>query len=88
MSPELETLDQLQGDDLPLRIVLRLYPDTAAFGRGVMALIVSGDVRLLTNDDVEVPFWRCRELFVDGTVMQELERMKLSITVQGARRIR
>ena len=87
MSPELETLDQLLGGDLPLGIVLRIYPDDCAFKRGVMGLITGGDVSLFTSDDVEVPSWRCRELFEDGTVMQQMERMKLRITPQGARRI-
>jgi hypothetical protein len=87
ISRELETLDQLQGDDLPLEIVLRLYPNVAAFNCGVMALIACGDVRLLTNDDVEVPFWYCRQLFEDGTMTQDWESLKLSITPQGARRI-
>ena len=87
MSPELETLDQLLGKDLSLGIVVRLYPDAAAFRRGVVGLITGGDVRLFTDDDVEVPSWRCRELFADGTVMYELESMKLRITPQGARRI-
>lgn len=87
MSPELETLDQLLGNDLPLGAILRVYPDANAFMRGVLGLITAGDVRLLTNDDVAVPSWRCRELFVDGTVMQEMENMKLRITPQGARRI-
>jgi hypothetical protein len=87
MSPELETLDQLLGNDLPLGIVLRIYPDDSAFKRGVLGLITSGDVSLFTNDDVEVPSWRLRELFEDGTVMQQMGRMKLRITPQGARRI-
>jgi hypothetical protein len=47
MTPELETLDQLQGSDLPLEIILRLFPDADAFRRGVMGLIVCGDVCLL-----------------------------------------
>ena len=87
MSPELETLDQLLGSDLPLGIVLRLYSDAAAFKRGVLGLITSGDVRLFTNDDAEVPSWRCRVIFAEGTVMEEMERMKLRITPQGVRRI-
>jgi hypothetical protein len=87
MSPELETLDQLLGSDLLLGVVLRLYPDASAFKRGVLGLITCGDVCLFTIDYIKVPSWRCSELFVDGTVMQELERMKLRITPQGARRI-
>lgn len=57
MSPGLKTLDQLQGNDLPLGIILRLYPDADTFMRGVLSLITSGDVRLLTNEHVEVPSW-------------------------------
>jgi hypothetical protein len=88
MSPELETLDQLLGSDLSLAIVLRLYSDAAAFKLGVHGLIASGDVCLLTTDGMEVSNWRCRELFIDGTVMQDLEQMRLRITPQGARRIK
>jgi len=87
MSPELETLDQLLGSDLSLSIVLRLYSDAATFKHGVHALLASGDVCLLTTDEVEVPTWRYRELFIDGTVMQQLEQMKLRITPHGALRI-
>ena len=49
MTPELETLDQLQGSDLPLEIILRLFPDAGAFRRGVMGLVACGDVCLLTQ---------------------------------------
>lgn len=88
MSPELETLDQLQGRDLSLRNVLRLFPDAAAFKRGVLGLIAEGDVCLLTMDSLEVPYWRCRELFKNGTVMRYLEQMNLKITAQGILRIK
>jgi hypothetical protein len=87
MSPELETLDQLQGGDLPLKVVEALYPDAEAFRKGVLGLLSAGDVRLLTIDQTGVPTWRWTELFVGGAVMKELGSMKLSITAQGARRI-
>lgn len=87
MTPELETLDQLQGSDLPLEIILRLFPDADAFRRGVMGLITCGDVCLLTVGGIEVPAWRHRELFVDGLVMQEMRNLKLSITAHGVGRI-
>jgi hypothetical protein len=87
MTPELETLDQLQGSDLPLEIILRLFPDAEAFRRGVMGLIACGDVRLMTVGGIEVPTWRNRELFVDGIVMQEMRNLKLSITERGVGRI-
>ena len=88
MSPELETLDQLQGGDLSLKVVLRLYPDTNAFKRGVLGLIAGGDACLLGADYTEVPHWRCRELFADETEIEHMEQMKLRITAKGALRIK
>lgn len=87
MSPELETLDQLLGGVLSLDIILRLYPDTEAFQRGVHGLLSGGDVRLLTDEGVEVPPWRWRELFIEGGVMQALDHLMLDLTDQGARRV-
>jgi hypothetical protein len=87
MSPELETLDQLLGGKLPLVAILKLYPDQQAFQRGVVGLLCAGDVRLSAVDEVEVPAWRRRELFVEGAVVKELDRLYLAITEQGARRI-
>ena len=66
MSPELETLDQLLGSNLSLAVILRLYPDATSFKRGVLGLITAGGACLVTIDDIEVPFWCCRELFVNG----------------------
>jgi hypothetical protein len=41
-SPELETLDQLLGGDLPLTTIRELYPNDAAFLQGVLGLLKSG----------------------------------------------
>ena len=87
LSPELETLDQLVGGDLQLAIIRRLYRDDAAFTRGVVGLLSSGDVCLVTNDGAHVPQWRWRELFVDGVAVDQLSDLKLKITDQGARKI-
>lgn len=87
MSPELETLDQLLGGPLPLTVIRGIYPDVETFRVGVFGLLTSGDVCLLTSDRTEVPSWRWRELFVDGTVIKELKSMKIEITSQGVRRI-
>jgi len=70
-----------------LRIVLTVYPNADAFKQRVLGLIKGDDVLLLAMDDVEVPAWRHRELLVDGTVMQELDGMKLRITDRGAARV-
>jgi hypothetical protein len=87
MTPELETLDQLLGGDLPLKVAQDLYPDAHHFRLGVLGLLSCGDIRLLTTDQAEVPPWRWRELFVEGMSITELGNMKLSITAQGARRV-
>jgi hypothetical protein len=87
MSAELETLDQLLGGELCLVVIRNLYQDADAFRRGVFGLLSSGDVSLLIVDETIVPSWRWRELFVDGTVMNDLGNLNLKITVKGARRI-
>jgi hypothetical protein len=87
MSPELETLDQLQGGDLSLAIVRTVYQDEETFRRGVLGLLSSGDVSLFTTDDIEVPRWRWPGLFGGGAIIMELDRLKLAITDQGAQRI-
>jgi hypothetical protein len=87
MSVELETLDQLAGGDLRLSIIRRLYPDDKAFSRGVLGLLSCCDVRLLTADAIEVPAWRWRELFVEGSVLKELDRYWLTITDQGGEKV-
>jgi hypothetical protein len=87
MSPELETLDQLLGGELPLAVIRSLYPDVDSFKRGVLALLTSGDVCLLRTDRTNVPAWGWREMFLNGSNMEELGDLKLKITQQGARRI-
>jgi len=87
MSAELETLDQLAGGDLRLSVILGLYPDDSAFTRGVLGLLSCGDVRLLTADATEVPAWRWRELFAEGSVLKELDRYLLTITDQGVKKV-
>lgn len=87
MSAELETLDQLLGGVLSLAVIRNLYPDGESFRRGVFELLSSGDVSLLMVDQTVVPRWRWRELFVAGTVMNDLGNLSLKITEKGAHRI-
>ena len=83
MSPELETLDQLQGGDLKLEIIAELYPSQEAFEQGVFGLLYCGDVLLKTVEGDEVPHWRWRELFVERGVREQLRNFKLGITQKG-----
>ena len=87
MSAELETLDQLLGGVLSLAVIRNLYPDGESFRRGVFGLLSSDDVCLLMVDQTIVPSWRWRELFVAGTVMNDLGNLTLKITEKGAHRI-
>lgn len=87
MSPELETLDQLLGGDLPLSTIQSLYSNVNAFRHGVHELLKSGDVRLLTAQGDEVAEWRWRELFVEGAIAEQSEDFRLEITDQGSKRI-
>jgi hypothetical protein len=86
-SPELESLDQLLGGDLRLKVIAKLFPSQAAFGLGVLGLLSCGDVILMTLDGGQIPHWRWRELFSDGTVFQQLDGLQLRITSQGPRKV-
>ena len=85
MSPELETLDQLLGGDLTLRIVRTYFPSDDAFAKAVLGLLKGGDVRLLNADESEVPHWRWRGCFSGGTA--DRAELRLDLTEQGVRRI-
>jgi len=86
LSAELETLDQLLGGTLPLKVIRDLYPDDASFARSVHALLRDGDVQLIT-EGAEVPQWQWRELFTEGRILSELPQFRVDLTEQGARRI-
>jgi len=86
LSPELETLDQLLGGDVPLSVIRTIFPDDDACFRGVASLVRGGDVLLLNEGD-PVPEWRVRELLDDRTVVGSMEDFSLHLTNQGASRI-
>jgi hypothetical protein len=70
-----------------LSIIRRLYQDDTAFTRGVVGLLSSGDVCLITNDGSDVPQWRWREIFIAGASLDELSDLKLKITGQGISKV-
>ena len=85
MSPELETLDQLQGGDLRLDVVAKLFPSSEDFERGVLGLLSSGDVKLKTDSGLDVPNWKWKGYFTKAGTGKNLNSLKLGITPQGAR---
>ena len=70
-----------------MRIIANGYPDVYAFMLGVHGLLSGGDVRLLTNDGIEVRAGQWRDFFIEGMVMEKLDSLKLGLTERGARRI-
>ena len=85
MSPELETLDQLLGGELPLSVVRRLYPSDEEFLEGIRSLLFCGDVSLLASDGTLMSTWR--DLLKPPITPIELNGLKLRITDQGIRTI-
>ena len=49
MSPELETLDQLLGGDLPIAVIRGLFDDDSHFAHAVEAMLCEMEIRLLTR---------------------------------------
>ena len=87
MSPELETLDQLLGGDLSLKVVKQLFDDTDAFEEGVLGLLKSGDVELIAPAAGAVPQWQWQQVLSEGR-SSECNLLHLKITSQGVKRIK
>ena len=83
MSPELETLDQLLCSDLPVFVIRKLYDDDTQFRSAILAMLSAGEIRLLTNDRVELPKWEWSTALDSRT-----DSLRLQITETGAHRIR
>ena len=84
MSPELDTLDQLLGGDLPLAAVRWVYPDAARFARGLGGLLAAGDVRLVAAGGAAVPAWRWRAVLA---AYPPPPGVTVSLTPSGAARV-
>ena len=81
MSPELETLDQLLGGDMPLAVIRMVFPDPNRFMSGMMGLLTDGQVRLFEGS-TEVPSWRWHE-----ALSGRLADFRVQITKKGISQI-
>ncbi|MBS0263884.1 MAG: hypothetical protein JSS02_18240 [Planctomycetes bacterium] len=81
MSPELETLDQLQGRDLSPTVIQPLFKDREHFLRAMRAMLETGDIRLVEADGAEAPRARWSQL------LSVESGARLLLTSAGARRI-
>jgi hypothetical protein len=87
MSPELEVLDQLQGGDMPLRVVASLFPDEAHARRAIAAMLAAGELKLVDAEGAALPPRQLRELERQPGSWRADTRYRLAITAAGARRI-
>jgi hypothetical protein len=62
VSPELETLDQLLGGDLPLPVIRSLFADEDRFALALTAMLDAGELRLVEGDGRDMSKWRWREV--------------------------
>lgn len=82
MSPELETLDQLLGGDLPVPAVRSLFADSARFVNAVLAMLKAGEIVLLDADGQSIPEWGWSRMLTSATGTNRIQ-----ITDRGAKRI-
>ena len=85
-SPEMETLDQLQGSDQKLSVIRQVFASDERFVQGIAGLLREGDVVLLIAG-VVVSEWKAQALLRDGNVRSKLGDYTLHLTDQGARKI-
>ena len=87
MPPELEALDQLQGGDLPLRVIAALFPNEAHARRAIAAMLAAGEFTLLDTEGAALSSWQLRELERQPGSWHADTQHRLAITAKGARRI-
>ena len=84
MSPELDTLDQLLGGDLPLSTIRRNFRDDRRFAHAIVEMLNDGQVILRTAAGETVAPWQWRVL-VEGITDESAASHWLSLTPAGAR---
>jgi hypothetical protein len=82
-STELETLDQLLGDEMPLRVIRQLYSDSVQFERSLVCLLAAGEVQLVNSIGTVVPAWQWREVLAAEPPLE----MTVRITIAGVQRV-
>ena len=80
-SPELETLDQLIGGDLPLSVILGMFDDRERVIRGILAMLKTGEVRLLTHRKDEIPQWHWTEILTASSIAYEQDTRRLALRI-------
>ena len=87
MTPELEVLDQLLCDDLPIGVIAGLFSNRAHCRRAIGAMLREGEIQVLDPAGRPLPGWRYRELEGDPAFWGKASPYRLAITDVGADRL-
>jgi hypothetical protein len=87
MSPELETLDQLVGGDLPATVIRDLFDNDEHFIQTMAAMLISGEIRLLEEKN-EIPSSCWRQKLALACMNASRIGIEISTTDEGCHRIR
>jgi hypothetical protein len=88
-SSEIEILDQLSGGDMPLRILIPLFPSTQHGRIGIGALFDAGEIRVLDAAGQELAKWQRQGLLrlSDAEWTQKAVRLSAGVTDHGLKRL-
>lgn len=62
MSPELDLLDQLLAGNMPLAVLLRLFPSIPRARHAIHAMLAGDEIRLIGTDGAELQPWQWQAL--------------------------
>jgi hypothetical protein len=87
VSVEIEVLDQLLGGDMPLSVVVSLFPDEAYARRAIVAMLTDGELALRDPDGLTLSLSQVRELERQPSPWNRHTQYRLALTDAGARRL-
>jgi hypothetical protein len=82
--PELELVDQLLGGSMALPVVCGLF-ENDAHARRVLAAYVSNGVVVLSDEDGNLPAWKCQEVFRNSQPLSGYTKVRVVVTEKGAK---
>jgi len=88
MTPEIEVLDQLLGGDLPLNVIAGLFPSLSLCQTALSSMVLDGQVNVLDPSGSVIPAWRLRELWAECESWRAGTEYRVTVTDEGARRVR
>ena len=89
MSPELDLLDQLLAGNMPLAVLLRLFPSIPCARHAIHAMLASDEIRLIGTDGAELQPRQSQELSraSDSDWRRAAADLTVTLTPKGAQRV-